>query len=145
MELAVYTSASQANANAAALLDSREFMSRTAALDPDAADFPAQVADLVTGAAQQARYQNAPPPAPEPVAPAQVQAPAQAAAPPAPSSGADFSGAPGGGRKWTQADYDNYMATAGTEDRDGTKLSEAIAKGYLRDLGIGQPKARNRR
>ena len=145
VELAVYTSAAQSGANAGALLDSREFMSRTAALDPDAADFPSQVADLVAEASRQARYQNAAPPAPEPLAPAQVQAPAQPAWPPASSSGADFSGAPGGNRLWTQADLDAYNATSGVEDRDGAKLSKAISDGLLRGLGIGQPKARNRR
>ena len=70
---------------------------------------------------------------------------ASPAQPPAPASGADFSGAPGGNRRWTQADYDNYMASATTEDRSGEKLSKAIADGLLVDLGIGRPKARVRR
>ena len=95
VELAVYRQAGPA-VNTGALLDSREFMSRTAALDPDAPDFHSQLADLVREAAGQPRYQFAQPPAPvqetvQPPVQQQVQAPAQ---PPAPASGADFSGAP---------------------------------------------------
>jgi hypothetical protein len=150
VELAVYRQAAAAqNVNAVALLDSREFMSRTAALDPDAADFHAQLSDLVREAAGQPRYQFVqppapqPPPAPEP--PAQQQAPAQPAQPPAPSSGADFSGAPRPGALWTQADYDAYMATASRDDRGGQKLAKAIDDGLLAGLGIGRPKQRRGR
>jgi hypothetical protein len=145
VELAVYTTAAGVNANAVALLDSREFMGRTAGLDPDAADFSVQVAELVREAAQQERYQVPKPPpvfapaAPEPVAQQQpAQAPPQQ--PPAAANGADFSGAPGGNRLWTPADYDRYVATAGTEDRDGSKLSKAIQDGLLVNLGVGRPK-----
>lgn len=151
VELAVYTQAAQAGTvNAVALLDSREFMTRTAALDPEAADFPSQVADLVKEAAGQPRYQFQQPPAPQPPAAAQPpaqQPPAQAPAPqpPAPSSGADFSGAPGQGSQWSKKTYDDYMATAHIHDRDGSKLSEAIARGELANLGIGKPKTRSRR
>jgi hypothetical protein len=148
VELAVYTTAATAGANAAALLDSRDFMGRTAGLDPDAADFSAQVADLVREAAQQERYQVPKPPpvlAPAVAAPAPAQPPAAppVTGPPAVANGADFSGAPGGNRKWTQADYDHYMATANTEDRDGTKFAKAIQDGLLEDLGIGRPKHRS--
>jgi hypothetical protein len=151
VELAVYTTAAEAGAAASALLDSREFMARTAALDPEAADFPSQVADLVREAAKQPKYQFQQPPAAQaqpPAAPAE-QAPAQqqppAPQPPAPSSGADFSGAPGHGKRWTQAEYSAYMATAHIHDRDGSKLTEAIKRGELIDLGIGQPRGRGRR
>jgi hypothetical protein len=150
VELAVYQQAAGAqNLNASSLLDSREFMSRTAALDPDAADFHSQLADLVREAAGQPRYQFQQPPAspaPAPaVEPVQQQAPAQPPQPPAPSSGADFSGAPRPGPLWTQADYDGYMATANTEDRGGQKLAKAIDEGLLVNLGIGRPKQRRGR
>jgi hypothetical protein len=148
VELAVYTTAATAGANAAALLDSRDFMGRTAQLDPDASDFAAQVADLVAEAAKQERYQVPKPPpvfAPAPPEPVAQQQPAQAPPqqPPAAANGADFSGAPGGNRLWTQADYDHYVATAGTEDRDGSKLSKAIADGLLANLGVGRPRHRS--
>jgi hypothetical protein len=153
VELAVYTTtAATAGANPLAILDSREFMAQTAALDPDAADFPSRVAELVQEAAKQPRYQFQQPPAPPAPEPAQApaqpqqQAPVQPpAAPPATSSGADFSGAPGQGRLWTQADYDNYMASSHIHDRDGRKLTEAIGRGELAALGIGPGKRRNRR
>jgi hypothetical protein len=148
VELAVYTQAAQAGTvNAVALLDSREFMTRTSALDPEAADFPSQVADLVKEAAGQPRYQFQQPPAPQPPPEPQQQAPAQPPAPqpPAPSSGADFSGAPGQGSQWTQADYDRYMEGASKYDRDGTVLSKAIEAGLLVNLGIGKPRTRSRR
>lgn len=145
VELAVYTQAAASGANAPALLDSRGFMDRTAQLDPDAADFPAQVAELVRAAATDARYQLAPPPAPAaaPAAPA-AAAPGQQpppAEPPAPASGAQF-GAPAGDGMWTQADYDAYMATSSVHDRDGAKLMKAISEGRLVNLGIGRPKRR---
>jgi hypothetical protein len=148
VELAVYMTAAQSGANAPALLDSREFMSRTAGLDADSQDFQAHVAELVREAAQQERYQVPKPPPPPPVAdPAAQQIPAAPPAPqpPAAANGADFSGAPGGNRLWTQADYDHYMATAGTEDRDGSKLSKAIEDGLLVNLGVGRPKMRKYR
>lgn len=150
VELAVYTTAAQAGGNASALLDSREFMSRTAALDPDAADFPSQVADLVREAARQPKYSA---PTPDPLTPQVTQQPAQQqpaaqfqqppapAAPPASSSGADFSGAPGGNRLWTQADLDAAIA----RDRDGTIVSKAIEDGLLVNLGVGKPRTKNRR
>jgi hypothetical protein len=154
VELAVYQQAAGAqNLNASSLLDSREFMSRTAALDPDAADFHSQLADLVREAAGQPRYQFQQPPPPAPAAepvqqppaqPQQQQAPAQPPTPqpPAPASGADFSGAPRQSSLWTQADYDGYMASAKRDDRDGKKLSAAIDAGLLSNLGIGRPKKR---
>lgn len=153
VELAVYTHSAQAGGvNAGALLDSREFMSRTSALDPDAADFHSQLADLVKEAAGQPRYQFRQPPAAEPAAPVQpqVQPPVQPQVqqqvqPPAPASGADFSGAPGGNRLWTEADYANYLLTAGREDRDGAKLTKAIEDGLLGNIGIGKPKRRSGR
>jgi hypothetical protein len=154
VELAVYRQAAAAQTvNAVALLDSREFMSRTSALDPDAPDFHAQLADLVREAAGQPRYQfqqppAAPAPVPQPVQPPaaqpQQQAPVQPPPPqpPAPASGADFSGAPRPSALWTQADYDSYVATANRDDRDGKKLSAAIDAGLLANLGIGRPKRR---
>ena len=150
MELAVYTTAATAGANAGALLDSREFMSRTAELDPDAADFPSQVADLVKDAAALPRYQVNPvaanftqPPAAAAAAepPPAPTVPAAPGAPPAPASGADFSGAPGGNRLWTQADYDYWVA----HDRDGAIVTKAIKDGLLTGLGIGKPKQKGRR
>jgi hypothetical protein len=150
VELAVYHQAAAAqNVRADALLDSREFMSRTAALDPDAPDFTAQLSDLVREAAGQPRYQFVQPPAPPAAAPAaepaRQQAPPQPPQPPAPSSGADFSGAPRPGALWTQADYDAYMATASRDDRGGQKLAKAIDDGLLTNLGIGRPKQRRGR
>ena len=151
VELAIYHQAAGAQGlNAAALLDSREFMARTALLDPEAADFPSSVAALVAEAAGQPRYQfqQAPTAQVQQQAPAPVQqapaAPPQPQ-PPAPSSGADFSGAPGPGALWTQADYDNYMAGASVHDRDGSKLMKAIGDGLLVNLGIGRPPQRSRR
>jgi hypothetical protein len=143
VELAVYTTALQAGANAPALLDSRAFMDQAAVLDPDSPDFTAQVGDLVREAAQQERYQMPKPPPPPAAEPAVQQVPPQPppAQPPAAANGADFSGAPGGNRKWTPADYDRYMATADLPgpdgDRDRKKLEKAIADGLLSDLGIG--------
>jgi hypothetical protein len=154
VELAVFRQAASApGVNASSLLDSREFMSRTAALDPEAADFQAQLADLVREAAGQPRYQFTQPPAPvqetvQPPAQQQAQPPAQvppAPQPPAPASGADFSGAPRQSALWTQADYDSYMASASRDDRDGKKLSKAIDDGLLTNLGIGRPKKRGGR
>jgi len=152
VELAVYTQAAQAGTvNAVALLDSREFMTRTAQLDPEAADFGSQVADLVREAAGQPRYQFQQPPAPQSQpqqqAPQPGQQPAQppaqppAPAPPAPSSGADFNGAPGGNRQWTQADLDYWKE----RDRDGSVVSKAIEDGLLVSLGIGKPRKTSRR
>ena len=151
VELAVYTTtAATAGANPLAILDSRDFMAQTAALDPDAADFPSRVAELVAEAAKQPRYQFQQVPTAQaqqqPAAaqqPGQPQAPVQQAPaqPPAASSGADFSGAPGGNRLWTQADLDHAIAN----DRDGTIVSKAIADGLLVNLGVGKPKGRNRR
>lgn len=149
VELAVYTTAAEAGGNASALLDSREFMSRTALLDPEAADFSSQVADLVREAAKQPKYQA---PAPPSLTPQVTQPPAQhqpadqfqqppAQQPPASSSGTDFSGAPGGNRLWTQADLDAAIA----RDRDGTIVSKAIADGLLVNLGVGKPRSKNRR
>jgi hypothetical protein len=143
VELAVFQHAVSANANAPALLDSREFMARTAALDPEAADFTSQLADLVTDAATQPRYAApAPPRAPQPAD--NYAPPAQPpAAPPAPASGADFSGAPGGNRLWTQADYDHWTDPA--NDRDGAIVARAIKDGLLVGIGIGKPKSKGRR
>ena len=69
--------------------------------------------------------------------------PPEAAQPPAASSGADFSGAPGGNRVWTQADYDYW--TAPGRDRDGSVMAKAIADGLLVNLGIGRPRRTSRR
>lgn len=152
MELAVYHQAAAAqNVRADALLDSREFMSRTSALDPEAPDFHAQLSDLVREASGQPRYQFQQPPVPEPAQqqppaqPQQPQAPPPPPQPPAPASGADFSGAPRQSSLWTQADYDSYMASANRDDRDGKKLSKAIDDGLLAGLGIGRPKKRGGR
>lgn len=156
VELAVYTSASASGVNATAMLDSRDFMARTAQLDPDAPDFTSQLSGLVKEAAGQPRYQfqQAPTaqvqeqgqPQPPPQPPATQQPPAQdqqppAPTPPAPASGANFSGAPGGNRLWTQADLDNALAN----DRDGTIVSKAIEQGLLVNLGIGKPRKTSRR
>lgn len=152
IELGVFTMAANTGANAAAILDSREFMQQADQLDPAAPDFADQVRDLVKAAAGQPRYQfqqppTPPPPVPEPaVQPAQPQQQAQPqppAQPPAPASGSDFSGAPGGNRLWTQADYDHW--TAPGMDRDGKIMTKAIADGLLVNLGVGKPKSRGRR
>src|SRR5208282_624829 len=150
VERAIYLTAAKSGADANALLDSREFIARTEQVDPEAADFADQVADLVREASGQAKYQLPAPPAPEPssLTPQQTQAPAQLqpaaqfqqppAQPPAPASGADFSGAPGGNRLWTQTDYDHW--TAPGRDRDGKVMAKAIEDGLLVNLGIGRPK-----
>jgi hypothetical protein len=149
IELAVFTTAAGSQANAPAILDSREFMSQAEGLDPEANDFADQVRDLVKAAASQPRYQfqQPPAPAPGPAEPAVQQPPAQQQAPPAqppaPSSGSDFSGAPGGNRLWTQADYDYW--TAPGMDRDGKIMTKAVADGLLVNLGVGKPKSRGRR
>lgn len=150
VELAVYTTAAGTGGNALAILDSREFMDRTAVLDPDAADFPSQVAALVQEAVKQPRYQfqqvptaqvTQPPAQQQP--PAQPPAPPAAPQPPAPASGADFSGAPGGNRLWTDADYAYW--TAPGRDRDGAVMAKAIEDGLLANLGIGRPSKTARR
>ena len=149
VELAVYTTAADAGRDASALLDSREFMARTAAARPGCGGFlrpggrpgagGGEAAEVPVPAAAAARACASEPAGPQ-------RRPRQPpAAPPAQASGADFCGAPGQGRLWTQADYDNYMATANTHDRDGKKLTEAIQRGELAALGIGPGKRRNRR
>jgi hypothetical protein len=155
VERAIYLTAAKSGADANALLDSREFIARTEQIDPEASDFADQVADLVREAGKQAKYQLPAPPAPEPssLTPQQAQPPAQQqpaaqfqqppAQPPAPSSGADFSGAPGGNRLWTQADYDYW--TAPGRDRDGKVMARAIEDGLLINLGVGKPSRRSRR
>ena len=150
VERAIYLTAAKSGADANALLDSREFIGRTEQIDPEASDFADQVADLVREAARQAKYQLPAPPAPEPAvngdrpqAQAPAQPPAAPAQPPAASSGADFSGAPGGNRLWTQADYD-YWTQPG-RDRDGSVMAKAIADGLLVNLGIGRPRRTSRR
>jgi hypothetical protein len=154
VELAVYQQAAGAqNLNASSLLDSREFMSRTAALDPDAGDFRSVLADLVRDAAGQPRYQFAQPPVPvqetvQPPVQQQAQPPVQTPRPPqppAPASGADFSGAPRQSPLWTEADYQRYKDTSNSADRDGKIISKAIADGLLVNLGIGKPKTRGGR
>ena len=154
VERAIYLTAAKRGADANALLDSREFIARTEAIDPEASDFADQVADLVTDAAKQAKYQLPAPPAPPNLTPQVTQAPAQQQPadqfvqppqqqPPAQSSGADFSGAPGGNRLWTDADYAYW--TAPGRDRDGTVMAKAIADGLLVNLGIGKPHRATRR
>ena len=149
VERAIYLTAAKSGADANALLDSREFITRTEQIDPEASDFADQVADLVREASRQPKYQFVQPPAAQQQQPA-AQSPVQqqplaAPQPPAPASGADFSGAPGQGARWTQQQYDAYMATSHIHDRDGSKLTAAIQRGELIDLGIGQPKTRSRR
>lgn len=136
-ELAVHRAAGTAGASATALLDSREFMDQANRLDHDAPDFPGQLAELVSEAAKQPRWQAA-----TGAHPASGQSPASGAptGPPAPASGADF-GTPGGNRLWTQADYD----AATRPGADPAALIAAIDKGLLVNLGIGKPKSRNRR
>lgn len=136
VELAVFSSAA-GKVDATALLDSRDFMSKASALDPDAADFRDRVAEIVAEASTQPRYQFQQGPG-QPAPAAATQAPA---APPAASSGADFSGAPGGNRLWTQADLDK----ATRPGADPAILSKAINDGLLVNLGIGKPKQRHRR
>lgn len=147
VERAVYLTAAKSGADANALLDSRQFNTLTEQIDPDASDFADQVADLVRQAAEDSRYAIPAPAVPVPpvvpqAQPAAVQQPP--AQPPATSSGADFSGAPGGNRLWTQTDYDRYMATSHTEDRDGKKLQAAIDAGLLTGLGVGRTKTKYR-
>lgn len=154
VERAIYLTAAKSGADANSLLDSREFIARTEQIDPEAPDFADQVADLVREAAKQAKYQLPAPPAPvPPLTPQQTQAPAQQQPadqfqqpppqPPAPASGADFSGAPGGNRVWTQADYDYW--TAPGRDRDGKVMAKAIEDGLLVNLGVGKPSRKSRR
>jgi hypothetical protein len=170
VERAIYLGAANEGANAAALLDSREFLAKAAQVDPDSAAFADLVRDLVREAAKDDRYKLAPaktltpqdivPPAQlQPAAqfqqpPAQPQPPVQQAPaqpapqqqPPAPASGADFSGAPDFGRLWTQADYDYWATGPGkARDRNGDIMSAAIEKGLLVNIGIGKPRRQSYR
>lgn len=120
-ELAIFRAATGV-ANADKLLDSRQFMLKTAGLDPASSDFADQVKALVaaTVTADPTLAATVPPipaPAATPVPPPALPA----------SSGADFSGAPPGDGQWTQAD-----AEAASEDA----LTNAMAKGLLRNLGM---------
>lgn len=133
VELAVFHAAT-GTVDASALLDSRGFMDQAAQLDPDALDFRARVGELVAEAAKQPRYQFT---GPQSAAmPAQQQAPS---GPPAAASGADFSGAPGGNRLWTEADYANWKASG----QDEGVLNKAIDDGLLVNLGVGRRRNRS--
>lgn len=120
LELAVYRAAGP---DADRLIDSRQFMSRTAGLDPTAADFADQVkakaAEFLAANPAAAVPAADPAPAPVPVLPA--------------TSGGNFGAAPTGPRQWTDADVQN----ASPED-----LSKAIDQGLLAGMGVGRPKGR---
>jgi hypothetical protein len=119
IELAVYRSAAAAGADPDALLDSRSFTDRTVELDPDSADFTAQIASLISEvASSQPRYQAA------------AQTTAQTR-PPTQTSGANFAAAPQVARQWTDAD----VAKASP-----AQLSKAAKDGLLVDLGVGVSK-----
>jgi hypothetical protein len=162
VERAVYLHAPSAGVNAEALLDSREFAARAAQLDPDAADFGTQVADLVREAGRQPRYQFQQAPAAEghQQIPAQTPAPADAQSaqqgqvapgqmpppqPPAPSSGADFSGSPANDFYWTEPYYKWFIANEKSVDPDGSILLAAMAEGRLQQIGIGRTAKRRQR
>lgn len=123
-ELAIFRAAAGANANPDLLLDSRQFMAKTSGLDPSSTDFNDQVKALVAETvAANPTLAIAPPAAPAPAAPAPVVPVA---------SGADFSGAPGGNRQWTEED----VKRASPEE-----LTKAIAQGLTADLGVGRRKS----
>lgn len=155
VERAIYLGAAREGADAAALLDSREFLTRAAQIDPESTAFPDLIRDMVREAAKEARYKLAVPAAgltPQTTQqPAQLQPsgqfqqpPPQQATPvqqqpPAPASGADFSGAPPGDGLWDQATYDYWATGPGkAKDRDGKIMTDAIAKGLLANLGVGK-------
>jgi hypothetical protein len=155
VERAIYLGAAREGADAVALLDSREFLAKAAAIDPESAGFPDLVRDLVRDAAKEDRYKLPAAKTLTPqdtVQPAQLQPaaqfqqpPAQQAAPvqpqpqpPAPASGADFSGAPAGDGLWDQQTYDYWATGPGKAiDRNGKIMSDAIAQGKLVRLGVG--------
>lgn len=120
--------------DAGVLIDSREFMRKAEALDPDAADFRDRVSELVTEAASQPRYQFQRQAPAEPAA----ASPAPQAGPPASSSGGNFNAAPGGNRLWTEADYQAWV----TGGQDPAVIDKAMKDGLLVNLGIGKPKPR---
>lgn len=122
-ELAIFRAAAGANANADLLLDSRQFMAKTASLDTTSTDFADQVKALVaeTVAANPTLAATPPPPT--------VPATAPPVTPVA--SGANFGGAAGGPRQWTQQDVDRA-----TPD----EVAKAISAGLLSDMGVGRRK-----
>lgn len=127
-ELAIFRAAAGAHANADLLLDSRQFMARTADLDPTSADFADRVKALVSEAigANPSLALAAPAPTdPAPVEPSPPPLPA--------ASGGNFAGAPAGNRQWTQEDVNRATPEA---------LKKAIGDGLLADLGIGRRKTR---
>lgn len=136
IELAVYTGAAAAGADASALLDSRAFMDKAAKLDPDGPDFRAQMAELAAEAAKSPKYALARPDA-EDDATADPEPAAKPAArkPPAAASGTDFSGAAASARMWTQADLDRATAKGDIES-----INKAIDAGQLINIGIGPRK-----
>lgn len=123
LELAVFRTASAAGGNADALLDSRAFMAKAAALDANDPELAAKVAALVTETVT-----ANPGLATTPVvltAPAPPQLPA--------ASGGNFSGAPAGARQWTDADVQRARPE---------ELVDAINDGLLVNLGYGRGKKR---
>jgi hypothetical protein len=158
VERAIYLGAAREGADAVALLDSREFLAKAAALDPESAAFPDLVRDLVRDAAKEDRYKLPPPKTltTETQQPAQLQPAAQfqpppaqppvQQQPPAAASGADFSGAPPGDGLWDQATYDYWATGPGRAiDRDGKIMTDAIAAGKLVRLGVGPGRRPSRR
>lgn len=118
LELAVYRAASAAGVQADTLLDSRSFMGKVMNLDPTSPEFTDQLAELAKSSAP--RHPASPQPEPQ--------------TPPFPrSSGANFSGAPGESRQWTEEDV-----TRATPE----ELSAAIKKGLLQGIGVGRGKSR---
>lgn len=127
VELAVYSAAASAGANASALLDSREFISRAAQIDTEAVDFAERMTDLVKEAAAVPRFSAQSAQLANSVANHFTQ-------PPASASGAQF-GAPSASRQWSQADVDRASPQ---------ELSKAIDDGLLMDMGIGRNRRANR-
>lgn len=119
-ELAIFRAATGV-ANADKLLDSRQFMLKTAGLDPASSDFADQVKALVAATVTADPTLAATVPV--------VPAPTTPVPPPAlpASSGADFSGAPPGDGQWTDADV-----AAATEEQ----MVKAMEAGQLRNLGF---------
>lgn len=139
VELAVYRAAAAAGANADLLLDSRTFMSKTAGLDPNSADFAERVKEYAADAVKTNPTLAAPATtetATEGQQDGQQQQPQQPAAPTLPAtSGSDFSGAPHAIVPWTDDDINRSTPE---------ELMKAIDNGQLAHMGVG-PGRRGRR
>jgi hypothetical protein len=128
VELAVFRTATAAQVNGNALLDSRAFVATLDGLDPSAADFAQRVNDAITAAVEANPSWKLAAPAPA--------APAAPAPPAVPRSGTGpVTGVPDGPRQWTEADV---------ERASPAQVQKAMDDGLLLNLGFGTAR-KNRR